>query len=48
MYHLWRKVGYKMKYLWCCQCGEIGEGIKEYTKHIEDHNIAEKELEKKK
>ena len=48
MYHLWRKVGCKMKYSWCCQCGFVGNGIKEYVKHIEEHNLAEKELEKKK
>ena len=34
----------KMKYKWCCQCGEVGEGIDEYVKHIEYHDSAEKEI----
>ena len=34
----------KMKYKWCCQCGEVNEGIDEYVKHIEYHDSAEKEI----
>ena len=43
---LWRQNDSKMKYKWCCQCGEVGEGIDEYDSHIKYHDSAEKEIKK--
>ena len=44
---LWGCINSKMKYRWCCECGEVGEGTDEYVSHIEYHDSAEKELEGK-
>ena len=46
MHNLRGKIDFKLKYKWCCQCGEVNEGIDEYVKHIEYHDSAQKELEK--
>ena len=47
MHNLRGKIDSKMKYKWCCQCGEVGEGTDEYFSHIENHNEAEMEIKKK-
>ena len=44
MHNMRGKIDFKLKYKWCCQCGEVGEGIDEYVKHIEYHDSAQKEI----